>query len=269
MIWKKLEVCRMDGRSIRRTRFCGDATEERMEAKTIVIAEQQTLLREGIRTIINLEPDLKVCATADNDAELRDSVMMLKPSAVVVDTGLDPNGGVELTAWIKERRPETKVILFAADLEEDELLQAIAAGANGFLLKDIQWDDLLTQIRLVLKGQMFLPERLAAKLSNKLFRILAGERYGTRHIQTLLERFRLTEKEFEISLLMAKGFNNRQIAEALMYSDGTVRNYVSSVYEKIGVRDRAKAVIFLRDSGFQSRDEFADVRTARESLTTL
>jgi DNA-binding NarL/FixJ family response regulator len=216
-----------------------------------------------------LEPDLKVCATADNDAELRDSVMMLKPSAVVVDTGLDPNGGVELTAWIKERRPETKVILFAADLEEDELLQAIAAGANGFLLKDIQWDDLLTQIRLVLKGQMFLPERLAAKLSNKLFRILAGERYGTRHIQTLLERFRLTEKEFEISLLMAKGFNNRQIAEALMYSDGTVRNYVSSVYEKIGVRDRAKAVIFLRDSGFQSRDEFADVRTARESLTTL
>ncbi len=240
-----------------------------MEPRTIVIAERQTLLREGIRTIINLEPDMKVCATVDNEEELREAVLMQRPSAVVVDTGLHPRGGLDLTGWIKERRPETKVILFAQDLEEDELLQAIAAGANGFLMKDIEWDDLLMQIRLVLKGQMFLPEKLAAKLSNKLFRILAGERYGTRHVQSLLERFRLTEKEFEISLLMAKGLNNRQIAEALMYSDGTVRNYVSSVYEKIGVRDRAKAVIFLRDSGFQGREEDADVRDARESLPIL
>ncbi|WP_158299494.1 response regulator [Paenibacillus antri] len=240
-----------------------------METKTIAIAEQQTLLREGIRKIIDLEPDLKVCATADNEEDLREAVLTLRPSAVVVDTSLHADGGIDLTAWIKERRPETKVILFATDIDEDDLLQSIAAGANGFLLKDIQWDDLLMQIRLVLKGQMFLPERLAAKLSNKLFRILTGERYGTRHVQSLLERFRLTEKEFEISLLMAKGLNNRQIAEALMYSDGTVRNYVSSVYEKIGVHDRAKAVIFLRDSGFQGKDETPGVLTARERVSIL
>jgi len=240
-----------------------------MEPNTIVIAEQQTLLREGIRKIIDLEPDLKVCATIDDGDELREAALALRPSAVVIDTGLAPKGFIELTTWVKERLPHTKVILFATDIEEDELLQAIAAGANGFLLKDIQWDDLLTQIRLVLRGQMFLPERLAAKLSHKLFRLLTGERYGTRHVQSLLERFRLTEKEFEISLLMAKGLNNRQIAEALKYSDGTVRNYVSSVYEKIGVRDRAKAVIFLRDSGFQANEERPAGRGREETFSLI
>ncbi|HZG56823.1 response regulator transcription factor [Paenibacillus sp.] len=224
-----------------------------MKPYTIVIAEQQTLLREGIRKIIDLEPDLKVAATAENGSELREAGALLRPSAVIIDTGLQLSNGIEQVVWFKERLPDTKVILFAADMEDDELIQALAAGANGFLLKDIEWDELLGQIRSVLKGHLFLPERLAKKLSNKLFRMMAGERYGTRHVQSLLERFRLTEKEFEISLLMAKGLNNRQIAEALMYSDGTVRNYVSSVYEKIGVRDRAKAVIFLRDSGFQSQ----------------
>src|SRR5690606_6522817 len=108
-----------------------------------------------------------------------------------------------------------------------------------------------TQIRQTVKGHLLLPSRLAATLSNRTLRILTEEGYAKPHVQSLLERFRLTEKEYEISLLMARGLSNKQIAENLLYSDGTVRNYVSNVYEKIGVRNRAKAVIFLRDSGFQ------------------
>lgn len=223
----------------------------RMKPRTIVIAEQQTLLREGMRKIIDLEPDLKVVAAAENGDGLCSAAASHRPAAVIIDSGLPSMSCVELTSWFKARMPETKVILFATDMNEEELLQSLAAGANGILLRDIEWDELLEQIRAVLRGHLVLPERLAAKLAHKLYRILTGETYGKRRHSALLEKFRLTEKEYEISMLMAKGLSNRQIAETLMYSDGTVRNYVSSVYEKIGVRDRAKAVIFLRDTGLQ------------------
>ncbi|HZG87650.1 response regulator transcription factor [Paenibacillus sp.] len=222
-----------------------------MELKTVVIAERQTLLREGVRKIIESEPDLSVVAACESSAELIAAVRTLRPSAAIVDVGLKPRGGIDLTFWAKEHRPDTKIILFADDLDDDDVVRSIAAGADGFLLKDTDWSDLLGYVRAVLQGHLYVPERLAKKLSTKLFRMLSGERNGNEHMQSLSERFRLTEKEYEISLLMARGLSNRQIAEALMYSDGTVRNYVSNVYEKIGIRDRAKAVIFLREAGFQ------------------
>lgn len=222
-----------------------------MNAISIIIAERQTLLREGIRKIIEPEPDLDVVGSADTEEELYRSFERNAPDAVILDLQLGPAGGVEVAGWIREHYPNVKIVLFGTELCDDELIRALTIGVNGFLPKESSWGDMLAYIRFVTLGQTMMPETVARKLSGKLFRMMSEERYGTRQVRSLLEKFRFTEKEYEISMLMAKGFNNRQIAEALQYSDGTVRNYVSSVYEKIGVKDRARAVIFLRDSGFQ------------------
>ncbi|MCI3922322.1 response regulator transcription factor [Paenibacillus sp. TRM 82003] len=222
-----------------------------MSVISIVIAERQTLLREGISRIIELEPDFEVVGTADCSEELYRRFECRTPDVVILDLNLGPQGGVELASELRERYPKVKIILFGADLDDDALIRALTIGINGVLPKDSSWNELLSHIRFVMHGQMMMPDSVARKLSGKLFRLMTEERYGTRHVQALLEKFRFTEKEYEISMLMAKGLNNRQIAEALMYSDGTVRNYVSSVYEKIGVKDRARAVILLRDSGIR------------------
>lgn len=220
-----------------------------MEQVSIVIAESQTLLREGIRRIIELEPDFRVDGTADNSSELCNILEATRPDAVILDVQLQPMSGVDTAQWMKERYPHVKVILFGMDIHEDDLVRGLAAGINGFLLKDIAWTDLSRQLRTSIEGQLLLPDLIACKLSDKLSRLLTEDHNGSKEARTWLEQYRFTEKEYEIAVLIAKGFNNRQIAELLRYSDGTVRNYVSSVYEKIGIRDRAKAVIFLRDSG--------------------
>jgi len=222
-----------------------------MNRYKIIIGDRQTLLREGIRTIIDPEPDLEVVATAENSEELCASIEELRPDAVIVDMALQPAGGIEITQWIKKRCPDVKVLLFAKHTDGRELVGALAAGANGVMPKDIEWDELLRQVRAALGERLYLAEPMAKLLSRELFRLLHEGRRGSSGYEWLTERYRFTDKECEISRLIARGLNNRQIAEALKYSDGTVRNYVSSIYEKIGIKDRAKAVIFLRETGFQ------------------
>lgn len=226
-----------------------------MNKSTIMIGDKQKLLREGIRTIIEPEPDLRVIGVADDSEELCESVRALRPDVVIVNMDFQPMNGTEVARWIKTHGPGTSVIILSQILEGDDLIRALAAGADGFLLQEHAWEELLFQIRSVLQGRMTFPETVARRLSDKLKRIVSGDAHNIVPAQPALDRFRLTDKECEISLLIAQGLTNNQIAEMLQYSNGTVRNYVSSVYEKIGMKDRAKAVIFLRELLFETRAE--------------
>lgn len=220
-----------------------------MEKVKILIVDDQNLLRVGLQSIIDLEPDMEVIGTARNGQEACELVKKLLPDVVLLDVLMEPMNGIESTRWIKTHYPQVKVIVLT-DLETEEtLLQALAAGANGFVYKNVGWKQLLKHIRYVMEDQLLLDVSVANVLSHALSRMISSAGMTEEDKKRTVEDFQFNEKEIEIVELIARGYNNREIAALLKYSDGTIRNYISTIYNKIGIHNRSQAVIQLRALG--------------------
>lgn len=215
----------------------------------ILIVDDQNLLRVGLRSIIDLEPDMEVIGTARNGQEACELVEEMLPDVVLLDVIMEPINGIEATGWIKTHYPQTRVVILTTSGNEETLLQALAAGANGYVQKNADWKQLLEHIRSAVKGQLLLAPPVAKTLAQALSRIASPPRMTVEEQKRTVLDFELSDKEMEIVELIAKGFNNREIAAQLRYSDGTIRNYISAIYDKIGLNNRAQAVIYLRSLG--------------------
>ncbi|WP_028595277.1 response regulator [Paenibacillus assamensis] len=211
-----------------------------MSSITILIAEDQRLVREGLETIINLEPDLKVVATADNGYNACVLVEQLRPQLVLMDIEMPVMNGIMATQRIKQLYPETIVLILSTFTDEDYIIEGLANGASGYLLKDFSSDKLTTSLKEAARGELMLPSKLAAKLAARL-RLAAPPRLAVRD-------YGLTPRELEIAKLIVSYKNNREIADTLYIAEGTVKNYISMIYEKIGTNDRAKAISILTDT---------------------
>jgi DNA-binding NarL/FixJ family response regulator len=209
----------------------------------IVIADDQTLFREGLQTILNLEEDMEVIDTANNGQEAVQLVERLQPDIVLMDVEMPVMNGIESTRLIKERVPDTHVLILTTFAEDDYIVEGLMYGAGGYLLKDLHADTLIANIRSAASGQLMLPAPVAAKLAARLHGCGAPARRG----KPSLPLEELTEREKEIAALMLRGYNNREIANRLFMSEGTVRNYISVLYSKIGTNDRSKAIVLFRD----------------------
>ncbi|QOY36730.1 response regulator transcription factor [Anaerobacillus isosaccharinicus] len=211
----------------------------------IVIADDQTLMREGLRTILELEDDMQVVGMANNGQEAFDLVKKLSPSVVLMDVRMPIMDGVTSTKLIMEQFPKTVVIILTTFDEDDYIIEALACGAKGFLLKDIPGDRLIDAIRGGFNGQMMLPASIGAKLAARLS-----------DVSNLLKRDinfkenndypKFSQREKDIILLIIEGLSNRQISETLFLGEGTVKNYISEIYNKIGINNRQQAIIYLR-----------------------
>lgn len=210
----------------------------------IVIADDQSLIRDGLKTVLDLEEGLKVVATARDGKEALDTVLTLQPDVLLLDIRMPEMSGVECVKRVKEKCPQTKVIMLTTFNDDAYIIEALAGGASGYLLKDIEVEKLVEAIRDVVQGKMIMPPPVAAKLAEGLSRMTAGKRDREKG-----EALDLSERELEIARMMAQGFTNRQISSALYISEGTVRNYISVIYGKIGIADRTQAVLFLKKHG--------------------
>lgn len=208
----------------------------------IMIVDDQPLFRDGLKTVLDLEENLSVIATAANGKE---ALLLLNlitpPDLVLLDIRMPEMDGVETVKHIKQTYPELKVLMLTTFNDEEYVMEALANGANGYLLKDIEIEKLVEAIHDAIGEKMVIPPSVAAKLAQGLHKITPKKPSSA-----LAE---LSEREKEIAVMLTQGFSNKQIAMALFISEGTIRNYISTIYSKIGVNDRTNAVLYFKNQG--------------------
>lgn len=213
-----------------------------MKKIRIAIIDDQTLMRDGLKTILDLEEDMEVVATAANGREGYEIIKQYKPDVVLMDIRMPELNGVEATKLIKKDYPETVVIILTTFDDDDYIVEALCYGASGYLLKDMHGDKLIQSIRDAYNGSMMIPSNIAIKLASKISNMSAKAMDEGQNIN----EYDLTERERDIGRLLIKGYTNKEIADNLFISVGTVKNYITNVYSKIGISNRTAAVLFLK-----------------------
>ncbi len=209
----------------------------------VVLVDDQMLVRSGIRGLLDLTPDIRVVAEAADGAEAVAVIAKSEPDIVLLDVRMPHCSGIELLQRQQGQLPPT--ILLTTFDDDGALFEGMRAGAKGFLLKDISLERLADGIRSVAAGStLFRPaltERTRASYESHSSAVASSD-------TVLLSR--LTSRETEILALMAAGFNNGEISAALGPSEGTIKNHVSSILSKLGVRDRVRAVLRGLELGY-------------------
>ncbi|HAE84299.1 MAG TPA: DNA-binding response regulator [Ktedonobacter sp.] len=228
-----------------------------VERLRVLIVDDQRLLCEGFRKLIELEPDLEVVGMAGDGEEAlamveRLSATRTAPDVVLMDVRMPRLDGIAATRAIIERWPEIRVVILTT-FDDRELIQAgLQAGALGYVLKDITAEQLATTIRVVAQGQVLLHPDVA----HKVLPYLSSAPIEPTRITPATPAFvgvsdvaQLTEREREILALLARGASNREISETLYIAGGTVKNHLSNILGKLGVRDRTQAALKARELG--------------------
>lgn len=207
-----------------------------MRTIRIMIVDDHEVVRVGLRALLERRPDFRVVAEAGSAEEAVQKALDHRPDVVVMDIRLPRGNGIEATRRIVEALPETRVIMLTSYAEDKLLLEAIEAGASGYVLKQIGSDELVTAIERVARGEALIDPSMTPKL---LRHVRAARR------SAMASAFKdLTEQELRVLALIAEGKTNREIARALLLSEGTVRNYVSSILSKLGLSNRAEAAAY-------------------------
>ena len=215
-----------------------------MAVLKVLIADDQILLVAALRTIMELEEDIQVVATACDGHEAYEQTLRLNPDVVLMDIQMPGMNGIESLSRIKAARPQTIVLMLTTFDNDAFIVEAMAAGANGFLLKDVRPEQLIALVRHAVEGYAVLPAAVVMRIATSLSPLLAP---GSA-VQVAAARnpsAELTAREKEIALLMARGLTNQEIAGQLHLTSGTVKNYVSVLYEKLGTNDRLRAIALL------------------------
>ena len=217
----------------------------RPEPVRVLIADDHALFRRGLEMVLDEEDDIELVGQASDGAEAQQKAAESLPDVVLMDIRMPKSSGIEACRAMKEAAPSTKIVMLTISDEEEDLFEAIRAGASGYLLKDIPLDEVAGAVRAVHGGQSLISPAMAGKLLTE-FATLARQTEEERGQQVPPPR--LTDREMEVLKLVAKGMNNRDIARELFISEHTVKNHVRNILEKLQIHSRMEAVmIALRD----------------------
>ena len=214
----------------------------------LVIADDQQLVRSGFGMIIGAEPDMSVIGEATDGAEAVRLVKTLQPDIVLMDVQMPGTDGLEATAEITKMPDGPRVIILTTFERDDYVFTALRNGASGFLLKNAPPDTLIEAIRTVASGDALLAPSVTRRLVEEFAR-----RPGATVTSEAADR--LTEREREVLVLLARGMTNAEIAEELFVGEATVKTHVSNVLTKLGLRDRVQAVVFAYENGVVTAGE--------------
>ncbi|WP_322511555.1 response regulator transcription factor [Chloroflexus sp.] len=211
----------------------------------VLIVDDQPLIRTGIATLLARKSDIEVVGQAGNGREALDLAAMLDPDVVLMDVMMPVMDGVEATRQLAARGPRPAVIMLTTFHDDERVLQSIAAGARGYLLKDVDHRALADSIRTVAAGGALIHPQITAQLLPRLGQLAASP--PPVEPPSSEPAIALTPREREILLLLAKGCTNQEIGEKLALSVGTVKNHLSVIFAKLAVRDRTQAALWARE----------------------
>jgi DNA-binding NarL/FixJ family response regulator len=210
----------------------------------LVIADDQALFREGLRTLLSTRDEVDVVGEAANGEEVLGMVERLRPSVVLMDLQMPVMDGIQATAKLRERRPDVSVLALTTFDDDASLFGALRAGAAGYLLKDVSSDTLVSAITAAARGESFLQSTVTGRVVEAFARLM--ESGGARAEALVLP---LSPREREILAILGSGASNKEIADRLCLAEGTVKNHVTSILTKLDVRDRTQAALRARQLG--------------------
>ena len=208
----------------------------------ILLVDDQRLMRDGLRTLLELEPDLDVVGEVSNGQEAVQIYPDLQPNVVLMDIRMPVMNGVEATERLCQDWPDAKIIILTTFDDDAYVFDGIRAGAKGYLLKDVSGEELATAVRAVSSGSALLGSSVAQRVLAQFAGLAASK-----STSALPEP--LSDRELEILQLIAEGLSNPEIAARLFLAEGTVKNYVSNILQKTDTRDRTQAVLKAQSLG--------------------
>jgi DNA-binding NarL/FixJ family response regulator len=211
----------------------------------VLVVDDQHLVREGFARLLRDVPDIELAGEAADGAAAVELARRLVPDVVLMDVRMPVMDGVEATSRVVRDHPQVKVLMLTTFDVEEAVYAALAAGASGFLLKDVPYDQLVHSIRVVAEGESVL----APSVTRRLIELLSPVTISPEDASCLA---RLTEREGEVLRLLARGLSNAEIATTIFLSEATVKTHVGRLLTKLGCRDRVQAVIFAFRTGFAS-----------------
>lgn len=217
----------------------------------IMIVDDQILMREGLRMILDKQDDMTVVAACENGLEAIQAMEASTPDLVLMDIRMPVMNGIEAVERLKEQHPEVIVLILTTFNEEDYIIEALAKKANGFLLKNMEYPALLSSIRQAAEGMFVMPPEAASKLANRIHLIYDSNAQFVnmnmilKHLKEI--KWIANDREEEVVKGILGRKSNKEIAAALYISEGTAKNYVSDVYKKMGVNNRQEAIRFLHE----------------------
>jgi DNA-binding NarL/FixJ family response regulator len=220
----------------------------------VLLVDDQTLIRQGIRLLLEIETDIQVVGQAANGLAALEQVEALHPDVVLMDVRMPEMDGVAATRALSERHPEVKVIILTTFEDDETVFEGLQAGARGYLLKDISSEEMAQAVRKVAAGEALIEPRLTRKVLAEFSRLAAAtdqQKTSKTRLPGSLSAV-LTDRELEVLQALAHGLSNREIAGQLVITEGTVKNHVSNLIDQMGVRDRTQAVLKGQELGLIS-----------------
>jgi DNA-binding NarL/FixJ family response regulator len=210
---------------------------------SVLLADDQPLLRRGFRMILEAEPDLTVTAEAGDGAEAVELTRRQAPDVVLMDIRMPGTDGIEATRRITVAYPDVRVLVLTTFDLDEYAFGALRAGASGFLLKDVRPAELVAAIRTVAAGDAVVSPRVTRRLLEEYAQVLppSGDQYP--------QLAALTDREREVLVLVARGLSNAELAASLYVSEATVKSHVGRILSKLGLRDRVQIVVLAYESG--------------------
>ena len=210
----------------------------------VLIADDHTLLRQGIRMVLELEPDIKIVGEASDGEEALEQVALLKPDILLLDMNMPKKNGLEVAKTLSSQKITTRVIILTIHDDMNYVVETVKAGAAGYLLKDIDSGMLVSAIRRVHQGEPFMYPSLVQDMFKKKETQVSPkvQRYAFQTQSGKADH--LTAREIEVLQLIGQGMSNNQIAQKLFLSEKTVKNHLTNIFRKINVNDRTQAVLY-------------------------
>jgi DNA-binding NarL/FixJ family response regulator len=210
----------------------------------VLITDDHSVVRQGLRMFLSLDPDIQVVGEASDGREALDMARILRPDVVLMDLLMPVMAGIEATQLIRKEMPDVEVVALTSVLEDASVTGAVRAGAIGYLLKDTNVEELHRAVRGAAEGKVYLASEAAARLM--------------REVRAPENPEALTDREAEILMLLARGKANKQIASSLYISEKTVKAHVSAILVKLGVQSRTQAALHAIRTGLVSIDELGE-----------
>ncbi|MBX4260882.1 response regulator transcription factor [Clostridium estertheticum] len=212
----------------------------------LVIVDDQEIVREGLKRILSLNEEINCIGEAYNGKQLIELLKKLSPQVILMDIRMPIMDGIEATKFVKENRPNIKVIILTTFDEDDYIFQGLKYGADGYILKDSGSKEIINSIKAALEGSIFLNPKVTEKVVKALnSRPIENSAQKKNDEKKKLLQI-LTPREFDVAKHIIDGKSNKSISEALFVTEGTVKNYVSKILEKLQVNNRTELVIYLQ-----------------------